>query len=371
MYDTIKNIKQLIEDGNLSFIIGAGFSRNIYKKYPLWKDLLYPMIGEMYPETKRGKDKKDNLISKKGYLGIASEYVRRKGYHEAIDVYIEEHTPYLRKEDNTYKLMLKGECIDPNPKTRCHEKLLSLNMANLYVFNYDNTLDIIGETDKAEKLRDNQYKAETKIKLLQQIQQKYEDYNSSLNEYGNVSGLPEISNLTEANINQDFEKFKGKIKECKNSLIDSLDIFKENSNLNIKKSIEDDISELNQEIDKNMQIVEEIKYKLRSIYQLITNGYQISLTEQHKNIYKLHGNLPIGTKDFGFDEDKNKQCIITKEDYKEYPSKHEPFVNLMKIALLKGSFCLIGFSCDDPNFLMWMNWVKDVLDKNPEKKKYI
>ena len=43
----------------------------------------------------------------------------------------------------------------------------------------------------------------------------------------------------------------------------------------------------------------------------------------------------------------------------------------MKIALLKGSFCLIGFSCDDPNFLMWMNWVKDVLDKNPEKKKYI
>lgn len=37
-----------------------------------------------------------NIIHRIGYLGIASEYVRRKGYHEAIDVYIETHTPYLK-----------------------------------------------------------------------------------------------------------------------------------------------------------------------------------------------------------------------------------------------------------------------------------
>jgi len=35
----------------------------------------------------------------------------------------------------------------------------------------------------------------------------------------------------------------------------------------------------------------------------------------------------------------------------------------MKISLLKGYFCIIGFSCDDPNFKVWIEWVKDILDK--------
>ena len=41
----------------------------------------------------------------------------------------------------------------------------------------------------------------------------------------------------------------------------------------------------------------------------------------------------------------------------------------MKISLLKGAFCIIGFSCDDPNFLSWMSWVKEVVDKNIEIRK--
>ncbi|MCI1721232.1 MAG: SIR2 family protein, partial [Bacteroidales bacterium] len=61
--------------------------------------------------------------------------------------------------------------------------------------------------------------------------------------------------------------------------------------------------------------------------------------------------------------------LLSKEDYESYPKNHEAFVNLMKIALLKGSFCLIGFSGDDPNFLEWINWVKDILDKNFETSK--
>ncbi len=28
----------------------------------------------------------------------------------------------------------------------------------------------------------------------------------------------------------------------------------------------------------------------------------------------------------------------------------------------------MGFSGDDPNFLSWMSWVKEVIDKNPEIK---
>ena len=35
----------------------------------------------------------------------------------------------------------------------------------------------------------------------------------------------------------------------------------------------------------------------------------------------------------------------------------------MRISLLKDAYCIIGFSCDDPNFLLWINWVKDIVDR--------
>ncbi len=88
----LDNIRKCIEKETLSFIIGAGFSKNISQNFPLWKDLLTPLMLELYPECntrdKTIKESKINqLIAEKTYLGIASEYVRRKGYHEAIDIY--------------------------------------------------------------------------------------------------------------------------------------------------------------------------------------------------------------------------------------------------------------------------------------------
>lgn len=44
----------------------------------------------------------------------------------------------------------------------------------------------------------------------------------------------------------------------------------------------------------------------------------------------------------------------------------------MRTSLLTGVFCLVGFSGDDPNFLGWLEWMKDVLDRDyadKEKKK--
>lgn len=102
-------------------------------------------------------------------------------------------------------------------------------------------------------------------------------------------------------------------------------------------------------------------------YQLVTDSHMLSLTDDMKNIYKLHGSMRLNEEDaYGFDGDKHCQYIITQEDYSDYPTKHEPFVNLMKISLLKGAFCLIGFSGDDPNFLSWISWVKNVLEQSPE-----
>ena len=72
---------------------------------------------------------------------------------------------------------------------------------------------------------------------------------------------------------------------------------------------------------------------------------------------------------YGFDYDNHAQYIIAQEDYDSYNKKHEAFVDLMRISLLKDAYCIIGFSCDDPNFLLWINWVKDIVDREAAANK--
>jgi hypothetical protein len=67
-------------------------------------------------------------------------------------------------------------------------------------------------------------------------------------------------------------------------------------------------------------------------------------------IVKLHGSFPA-----------NRPFIFTEEDYRTYPKKFAPFVNLAQQVLLENELCLIGFSGDDPNFLQWAGWVRDNL----------
>lgn len=99
---------------SMSFIIGAGFSKNISDKYLTWGELLKDMILEMYAkEMRSGYMNEWEIIDKYGYLSIASEYIRRKGYHEAIDVYIEQRTPVLicNDEEGKYDLKLGKEVL--------------------------------------------------------------------------------------------------------------------------------------------------------------------------------------------------------------------------------------------------------------------
>lgn len=67
-------------------------------------------------------------------------------------------------------------------------------------------------------------------------------------------------------------------------------------------------------------------------------------------IVKLHGSFP-----------SHRPFIITEEDYRTYPMKFAPFVNIVQQAIMENAFCLIGFSGDDPNFLYWAGWVRDNL----------
>jgi SIR2-like domain len=70
-----------------------------------------------------------------------------------------------------------------------------------------------------------------------------------------------------------------------------------------------------------------------------------------KRIVKLHGSFSA-----------HRPFILTEEDYRTYPQNFAPFVNLVRQALLENVLCLVGFSGDDPNFLSWIGWVRDMLD---------
>lgn len=74
-------------------------------------------------------------------------------------------------------------------------------------------------------------------------------------------------------------------------------------------------------------------------------------------IIKLHGSFP-----------SNGPFVITEEDFRTYPNDHAPFVNTVQQSLLENTFCLIGFSGNDPNFLKWIGWIHDNLGlKNSPK----
>jgi hypothetical protein len=72
-----------------------------------------------------------------------------------------------------------------------------------------------------------------------------------------------------------------------------------------------------------------------------------------RRIVKLHGSFP-----------SQRPFIFTEEDYRRYPEKSAPFINLVRQSMLENVFCLIGFSGEDPNFLFWIGWVRDMLDEH-------
>lgn len=88
---------------------------------------------------------------------------------------------------------------------------------------------------------------------------------------------------------------------------------------------------------------------LGQTYETVRCLEDIATTRQPR-IVKLHGSLP-----------SNRPFILSEEDYRTYPKKFAPFVNLVQQVLLENELCLLGFSGDDPNFLQWSGWVRDQL----------
>ncbi|MDD5622855.1 MAG: SIR2 family protein [Actinomycetota bacterium] len=73
-------------------------------------------------------------------------------------------------------------------------------------------------------------------------------------------------------------------------------------------------------------------------------------------IIKLHGSFP-----------SNRPFIITTKDYDEYAKNCAAFVNTVQQSIMENTFCLLGFSCQDPNFLKWCEWVNKNLGNSMPK----
>lgn len=348
---------------SMSFIIGAGFSKNISDKYLSWGELLKDMIHEMYAkEMRSGYMNEWEIINKYGYLGIASEYIRRKGYHEAIDVYIEQRTPVLIDNgDGTYDMRL-GNAMVKNVDVSLHRTLLNMKVKNIYTFNYDNALDVYRDltytSERSREIKQSNSNIKQINELLAQVASLKTDLEAS-NDHS--SDENKITDLRE-----DWDKQYEQI--VSNPVTQSVYNFQDSKEKN-KRVILDEVA--NAISLYKQQFVESVTqwntHKLDAYFVVKKSG-DITIGDARRNIFKLHGSLrKIDNTDehidYGFDYDNHTQYIIAQKDYDSYNLKHEAFVDLMRISLLKDAYCIIGFSCDDPNFLLWINWVKDIVDR--------
>ncbi|MDM5040964.1 SIR2 family protein [Bacillus sp. OR-18] len=94
------------------------------------------------------------------------------------------------------------------------------------------------------------------------------------------------------------------------------------------------------------------KYIYDRNYSLVLNTSDVP-NRMKPRIVKLHGSFP-----------SHRPFIFTEEDYRTYPKKYAPFVNMVQQTIMENVLCLIGFSGDDPNFLNWIGWVRDNLGEN-------
>ncbi|MGK3991106.1 SIR2 family protein [Sorangium sp. So ce136] len=84
-------------------------------------------------------------------------------------------------------------------------------------------------------------------------------------------------------------------------------------------------------------------------YEVLVNESDLANSKQPR-IVKLNGSFP-----------SHRPLIITKEDFRTYPSRFPAFVNTVQQAIMETALCMIGFSGDDPNFEAWAGWVRDNL----------
>ena len=149
----LQELKKRYTKGQVSALIGSGFSKNVSSLFPLWNELLKDIVDELYCEDYRCKSRFQRkrqkrirekqlrqIIQNDGYLNIIERYIAKKGFREAIEVYIEDHIPKVNLKNNS--LIFKGGTVQLTDEDwQVHSQLLSGNWKNIYTTNYDSLLE--------------------------------------------------------------------------------------------------------------------------------------------------------------------------------------------------------------------------------------
>lgn len=100
-------------------------------------------------------------------------------------------------------------------------------------------------------------------------------------------------------------------------------------------------------------------------YEVVKTAKQLRF--QKPRIIKINGTLrtreEIKNRIYTFDDCSDYLYVITPQDFNEYAKEHEVFSNFMKGKFLECSFCLFGFSGNDPNFKYWIKELRRTMQK--------
>jgi hypothetical protein len=367
----LKDLKSKLDKGEMSTLVGAGFSKNLDVNFPDWFELVNEMV--IFTEGKRlGKELSDRYpklgkISKKyqallkdeiwnhittvGPLIAVSNYIKLKGFRESVDHIVDNNTPYIEVENGKRYLRRsdKGGItrrVLTERDIASHQKLVNLPWNNIFTTNYDNLLEKCIDVNKKEDVE----KMITDLKSAIDIDSKETKHLES--------------KLNNKKLNLDQMQFEMEEKIARREPI-------ENISAAIEK-LEIEISLDQSEIDFKLMLIKGQHSRLENLSDIQRNFRMTVIkssdlaVRKNQNIIKIHGSICTDEpKTFGFDGDPAKNYVISQEDYDSYPNKHEAFTQLMRISLLQESFCLFGFSGIDPNFLGWIGWVRDVIQKSP------
>lgn len=174
--EVLQEIKECYDERLLSVLVGAGFSKNVSDSFLSWGELMHDMIGELYSiDIKRyyenflhqnkkikaseelEKKIRDEYIKdigqKEDYLEIVSNYIKKKGIRESVEVYIENRIPSAILEKKAIALRIGDKIVDKVPEMNfsAHKELLRAEkLQNIYTTNYENLLEFTAELLKKE-----------------------------------------------------------------------------------------------------------------------------------------------------------------------------------------------------------------------------
>lgn len=177
--DILERLKDDYNNGLISALIGAGFSKNISELFPNWAELLHDMISDLYSvDIKRNYDNYLHLnkgnncqlkteeqirneyiseIEKKiNYLEIVSNYINWKGFRESVEAYIESRIPYSELQEDKRIILKIGDVPKeyiPEERFSAHKELLKLSkLQNIYTTNYENLLEFTNKLLQEENI---------------------------------------------------------------------------------------------------------------------------------------------------------------------------------------------------------------------------